>query len=362
MSDDAVDPLPAPCVVSVVIRTRNRPRLLEEALKDVADQTFDGVEVVVVNDGDEVEPVAGVVDGFRARGGVATIIDRTTEIHGRAPAANAGLMATRGEFIVLHDDDDTWDPTFLTRTVSFLREHPRAAAVSAHTEVVIHHPNTDEGTETLERLLLTPDLTAITIPDMLRANRITTHSLLYRAWVHDEIGYFDESLEVHEDWDFYLRLIARHPIELLPLPALVQWHHRPDATGDDRNSVFALRAEHAAAHHRLADERLRSTLSEGGWGAALHLASEMQRLDERLNALAEDDRRRADSARDLIGKLETQLGAIAESVRRLSNDLVAVQRSLSQTQELVVARTSLGGLLARLNPARLRRNRARRPE
>ncbi|MEN2738039.1 glycosyltransferase [Microbacterium sp. X-17] len=336
--DDKVGPMPgneaSHPLVTVVIRTHNRPTFLEAALRDVAGQDFSDLEVIVVNDGDDVEPVEEAVarvDTIRER---VRVLDRTQEEHGRARAANAGLRAARGDLLVLHDDDDTWDPAFLAKTVGYLHEHPSCVAVSAHTEVVRHLPRPVGEPEIIERLPLNPDLSSITIPDMLRENRVTTHSLLYRATVHDEIGYLDESLPAHEDWEFYLRLIARHPIELLPLPPLAFWHHRPDSTGDDRNSVYALSDEHEAAKARVQDDLMREAFARHGLGAFVHLSAEMNR----------QDRARADEQRLLVEmgeRLDDTLRQIAD-LRRIT------EQSRSRLSALLIERTSFGGWMRRV--------------
>lgn len=337
--------------VSVIVRTRNRPALLAEALRDIEAQDYTDAEVIVVNDGDDaaaaVTAAAESVPGLSAR---LRIIDRTAERHGRALAANVGLRAARGEFLVLHDDDDTWAPDFLSVAVAQLRARPDAGAVSAHTEVVTHRTDPATGEERIERLLLNPTLSAITIEDMLRENRITTHSLLYRAQVHDTIGYLDESLVAHEDWDFYLRLIAHRPIELLPLPARAYWHHRPEATGDEGNSVFVLDADHDAARERIRDRHLRASVQRDGLGPALHLAAEVHTLELALREQHDELRAqneqfaayRAETSAHLehLEHLEAQTAALSENLARMEAMVTALPR-------LVIKRTSISARLRR---------------
>jgi glycosyltransferase involved in cell wall biosynthesis len=315
--------------VSVIVRTRHRPELLRIALRDIAAQSHPATEVLIVSDADDVSQVEAVVEEAAGLALTIRVIDRAGELHGRSQAANAGLRAARGEFVVLHDDDDTWDPSFLTRTVSFLCDNPESVAVSAHTAVIVHRTD-PSGVEHVEELLLNPALTSITITDMVRANRITTNSLLYRKSVHDEIGYIDESLTVHEDWDFYLRLIARHPIDLLPLPALAFWHHRPEAQGDQANSVFALGPEHEAAHALVRDDQLRDTIQRQGWGGVFHLVEELQRLE---TSRKEDLRE--------FALLHDRLDEMTRRIEDLAATEARIQDSFSRLSALLVHRTSL---------------------
>ena len=113
--------------VSVVVRTKDRPVFLRRALNDIAAQTFTDWEIVIVNDGGDSAAVHAVA-------GDSPCADRITEIDspvpgGRCAAANAGIRAAKGEYIVLHDDDDLWHPDFLARTTAALDASPADAGV-----------------------------------------------------------------------------------------------------------------------------------------------------------------------------------------------------------------------------------------
>jgi glycosyltransferase involved in cell wall biosynthesis len=322
--------------VSVILRTRNRPEMLRAALRDILGQTFDDVEIVLVNDGDDSAVVEDIITSTEGASAVVRLVDRTRQTHGRSLAANAGVSAARGSLLVVHDDDDAWKPEFLERTVAYLDAHPEEIAVSARTEMVIHRPAADGQDARTDRGLFNQGQTAITIADMLRANRITTISLLYRADVHGEVGSYDESLDAHEDWDFYLRVILRHPIGLLPLPALAEWHHRPGATGDAGNSVYALEDEHSASRLRVADGQLRAEIARSGPGAALHLAYEVQRLEDLLDTHRSE---RAAADDDIVARLDS------------------LSRQVAEQSQLIRERTSLTSSTKRLRSLFARRDR-----
>ena len=313
--------------------------MLEQALGDIRAQTYSDLEIVLVDDGDSPSQVGTVVKA--AADQRIRVVDRTGNTPGRAAAANSGIMAARGDLLVLHDDDDAWKPEFLDRTVAYLDEHPESMAVSARTEVVIHH--VDEAGDEIDedRGPLNPGLEAITVSDMLRVNRVAPISLLYRARLHDEIGYIDESLSVLEDWDFYLRLLMHHPIALLGAPELAEWHHRPGGTGDEGNSVYVLKDEHEAANERLRDRYLRGAMKEHGPGIGMLVVSEVHRLEQMLAAEREAHRRSADDARRQIDEVSRQL---AEISRRLEE----VPRHIDSVRHLVTERTSVTSLLRRL--------------
>lgn len=112
--------------VSVVIATRNRPELLERALKSIADQTLKECEVIIVDDGstravqDEYDCILRRFDSrFRLLTPSAPGASGTSP----AIARNRGLKEARGEFVAFMDDDDYWLlPDNLDAAVKALRQ------------------------------------------------------------------------------------------------------------------------------------------------------------------------------------------------------------------------------------------------
>lgn len=195
--------LPAPTsktspLVSIIIRTHNRLNLLRQALSSVRAQTYTHLEVIVVNDGG-VE-VGDLVDEFRP----ALSIRYLNEGHrGRAAAANAGLRAATGKYVNFLDDDDLFYEHHVEKLVRFLESSGAGLAYSdceigyyrwsgedyKLTQQKSQYGGLDFDAERLYLCNFIPIMTAM-----------FDRSLIERA------GFFDESLERLEDWDYWLRL------------------------------------------------------------------------------------------------------------------------------------------------------------
>lgn len=89
-------------VVSLVVRTKDRPMLLTKALTSLANQTFSDFEVVLVNDGGE--DVSKIVERFTSHFPIQ-YIHNTTSV-GRTAAVNQGLYKANGSWLSILDDDD----------------------------------------------------------------------------------------------------------------------------------------------------------------------------------------------------------------------------------------------------------------
>lgn len=182
--------------VSILIRTRNRPQLLAEALASVAVQSMPGLEVVVVNDGgcDVGELLA------RPHGAIATFqYIHWPDGRGRSHAANALLEAAQGECLLFLDDDDWLDAAHIGRLWQRLQHHPQA--VAAYADVACVRRDASQVWQTV-RVFAEPF-------DVLRLayeNFLPIHAVLFRREVVSAGCRFDPELDAYEDWAFWLQL------------------------------------------------------------------------------------------------------------------------------------------------------------
>ena len=262
---------PMPSRVGIVVRTRRRPDFLRRALADVAAQTFHDYRIVVVNDGGDPDEVEAIVAASDVRDAVQVQHIADGE-GGRCVAANTGVRGAGTDLVVLHDDDDRWHPEFLARTVAWLDDHAHSPAVAVSTEIVYEEQRGGTWTE-VGRAPFWAGMQRISLGEMMSVNRAVPISVLYRRSVHDEVGWYDETLDAVEDWDLYLRILRTGEIGFLPGEALAFWTQRPDATGLDANSMFALTEAHAVDDARVRDRALAEWVRREGPGLPLYMAS-----------------------------------------------------------------------------------------
>ena len=187
--------------VSVVIRTRNRPEFLREALESLESQRTNGLEVIVINDGGV--PVENVVGQFKGR--LCTSLIEHTESVGRAAAANIGIRQATGNWIAILDDDDIYLPGGIDALVSAAQD-PGAVYFGKVDLVEYRGPN-----RRLLRRFGAPYDAAL----MAFENQIPFIGSLMPRQALLSIGGLDESLECFEDWDLYLRLAEKCPFEFV---------------------------------------------------------------------------------------------------------------------------------------------------
>jgi glycosyltransferase involved in cell wall biosynthesis len=271
--------------VAVIVRTKDRPALLARALDDIGAQTLvaarpDAVRVVVVNDGGDGAVVAGQV-AEHPISGLVTVVDNASS-RGRWPAANQGIAAVDSEYVVLHDDDDTWQSGFLAATTSFLDRPENAdyAGVVTFTDVV-HETGADEGYRTISREPFAREIEHISLIELCRRNQFPPIAFLYRRSLHDAVGDYDESMTVVADWEFNLRAVRRFDVALIT-EQLANWHLRdaaaPGASTADSNVTTAASWQYDEHKVRLFNRLLRADLDAGTLGLG-YLTNLLQSLD-----------------------------------------------------------------------------------
>jgi glycosyltransferase involved in cell wall biosynthesis len=202
--------------VSAIVPTRDRPDMVERAVRSILGQDYPGpVECVVVYDrGEPRIPDVPVPEGRTMR---AIANTRTPGLSG---SRNSGILASEGELVAHCDDDDEWLPSKLRRQVEATLAHPEASVVA--TGIHIHW-----GKRVITRL---PLRTRITFEDLLRSRVKEVNSsnlLVRRSTLMERIGLLDETLPGShaEDYDFLLRAARHGPIVVVPEPlARIHWH------------------------------------------------------------------------------------------------------------------------------------------
>jgi glycosyltransferase involved in cell wall biosynthesis len=263
-------------LVDIVMRTKNRPLFVRRALGDILAQEFTDWHLIIVNDGGDRAALDEVVADF------ADLDDRTTRVElaasvGRGAAVMHGVDAGGAPFVNWHDDDDTWHPQFLARTVAHLQATDDIA-VDVRTDIVYERQIGDRLLET-GREGFHALMQETTYFDLLRFNHVVPIAKLYRRSAHDVVGPTDARLHSVADWEFNMRLALAGTIGYIRDEVLAFWHQRPGVSGVTGNSVHNERASHHLHDRRVRDDHLRG---QSDAGQLLYLS---KFLDERTHEL-----------------------------------------------------------------------------
>lgn len=249
-------------IVSVVIPTYNRRALLPQAVDSVRAQTFGDWELIVADDGS----TDGSADAVEALGDPRVRVLRLPHIGNVASVRNAGVAASRGEWLAFLDSDDVWLPRRLE--VQFAAIGVTSAQWS-YAGVELMDP---AGRPVPMRAGTYRAISGSIVREVLTAEAaVSIGTLLVRRALLDEVGGFDENVPGREDHDLALRLAGR--AEALAVPetlARVREHPTRMTASTDRPHEQTLRVyerflqrERDPALRRIAMEQCARVLVEG---------------------------------------------------------------------------------------------------
>ncbi len=301
----ATGPLPKPGsklpLVTILICTYNRAHMIEDALSSARIQTWPR-EIVVVNDGSD-DGTKALLDGLDGQDGIRVLHQ---ENGGKPSALNAGLAASRGEAVLVLDDDDRLMPGALHVLGTALFNNPLVGCVIGDTlmfngdtgEAMKYRPATRVGPGTAEHMILQQ------VPGLPGAS-------LIRMSTQRAAGRYDPQLIRGQDMDMYLRLGRAGDIQGIPLPTFWYRSHdglRGSATGQWKKSNRALHDDRFMAcvspvfekRYREMGEIADRTLSHS-WALGLHLRRLPELARKELGRWQEPFNEREAWVRQLVG-------------------------------------------------------------
>ena len=253
--------------VTIITRTKNRILLLRRAIESVLGQDFQDWIMVIVNDGGDKNELVNLVSRYEARfKNRCQLIHNNTSV-GMEAASNIGIKASDSDYLVIHDDDDSWHPSFLDKCVTFLETnpYPSVAGVITHSVRIL---------ERIEGSTIIKDYTEsfndwlnnITLFRMAANNVFPPISFVYKREVLAKIGYYREDLPVLGDWEFNLRFMRFYDIYVIP-EELAFYHHRlKEKEGNYSNSVVKDDSKHKLYDTLIRNELLRNDLDHNSMG------------------------------------------------------------------------------------------------
>nr|WP_319540935.1 glycosyltransferase family 2 protein [uncultured Methanospirillum sp.] len=125
-------------LVSVIIPTYNRPKLLEKAVESALTQTYQNVEIIIVDDGSTDRDVPPLLDELQKMNKIHIIRKENAYL---GAARNAGVQAAKGEYIVFLDDDNALFPEFVERCLQILNKEDSDCVLPAMQRFSLSDPS-----------------------------------------------------------------------------------------------------------------------------------------------------------------------------------------------------------------------------
>jgi glycosyltransferase involved in cell wall biosynthesis len=198
--------------VSVVMSAYNAEATISDAVRSLLEQTYENIEVIVVDDG-STDKTSEKVKDFRDRR-VRLLVGQTNL--GLTKRLNQAIQMAAGEFVGRLDSDDISVRHRIERQVEFLNYTSNVGIVGSRSIEVSawHHTSctTPEVPESHDEIMR----------GLFYDNPFVHSSLLIRRSVLDDVGLYDERFRYSQDYELVFRILRRHRGHNLREPLVIR--------------------------------------------------------------------------------------------------------------------------------------------
>jgi len=194
-------------LISIVIPTKNRAKLLKEAINSALDQDYSDIEIIVIDDGgtDDTENMLNSLNSSKVR------YYKNIVSGGSSAARNRGITLAKGGFVAFLDDDDIWYKNKLSEQIKVFNQNIEIGLVYSSMHIIY----SDLGYEYDTR----PQARGNIYKKLLLKNYVgATTSVMVRKSVFEKVGLFDESLKAREEYDLWIRISKDYLIDFVKEP------------------------------------------------------------------------------------------------------------------------------------------------
>jgi len=191
-------------LVSIIVPVYNSGKTIESTINSILNQTYKNIEILVINDC-STDSTCSIVLGLQKKDKRIKLISQKHK--GIAETFNTGLKNVNGEYFLIIGSDDNLSSDAIQNLVTYLEKNKTKFAVFGLTKYFFSGKNRTYDV----RGKMKPGFNSFDLANkFLTCTKapFTPASLLYKADVIKEIGYFNENLERSVDSDYTYRLLS----------------------------------------------------------------------------------------------------------------------------------------------------------
>lgn len=200
---------------SVVVPLYNKEQYIERTLQSILSQTYRDYEIIVIDDG-STDGSYSKVESILKQDSKSSIIFKQQN-SGVGSARNKGVELSRGEYICFLDSDDWWEPKFLECIDGLISKYPNALMYGSSFYLV------KNGTKRIAPIGVDKEFKEGYINYYQTYAKtlcmpISSSSVALSRKAFYEVGQFNTSLTLGEDFDLWIRLALKGPVALVNTP------------------------------------------------------------------------------------------------------------------------------------------------
>lgn len=240
--------------VSAIVSTYNSERFFQGCIEDLMQQTLwksGELEIVVINAGSK-QGESYYIREYLRQGIPLTVITSLREP--LYSSWNRGIRIAKGQYITSANTDDRHKPDAYEVLAKTLDDNPSIGLVYADAHVTPTPNATWGGIYELSEeapyedgMLGWPEFDPLLLTKLCYMGQAP----MWRASLHQQVGYFDESYMIAGDYEMWLRMVSCRKVRMQHVPELLgifYWH--PSQLGRSQSKQSAMESRRAILKHR----------------------------------------------------------------------------------------------------------------
>lgn len=214
--------------ISVIIPTYNRAHLIPRAIKSVLNQTYQDIEIIIVDD-NSTDNTEEIVKNFKD---IRLKYIRHNINKGASAARNTGIKASKGEYIAFQDSDDEWFPDKLEQQIKVFADGDLKVGVVYSG---FYRIEADKKTYLPSDFYVQKEVNIHN--ELLKGNFVGTPTVLMKKECFENKRYFDENLPALEDWELWIELSKYYIFKYIKKPLLYSYS-TPNSINLNENNML----------------------------------------------------------------------------------------------------------------------------
>ncbi len=193
--------------ISIVTPSYNQGRFIEETIKSVIEQDFNDFEYIVMDGGSSDETIE-ILKKYND-----SIKWFSKKDKGQSDAINQGLKLATGDIVAYINSDDFYLSGTFRKVANYFNNNPKAKILTGDYTIIDEFGNKNQRVVAQYKKLLRqfPSLNMLSF-----ANFIIQPSTFWRRSLLEEIGYFNEDLHYVMDYEYWMRVLQKYDLHVLP--------------------------------------------------------------------------------------------------------------------------------------------------
>ncbi len=208
-------------LVSIILPVYNGAAYLAEAIESIITQTYQNLEIIILNDG-STDASQAIISSFNDHRIIAIQQDNI----GLAETLNKGIKLAKGEYMARQDADDISLPDRIQKQINYLQSHPEILVLGTRAKIF-----KDQGQYIGEHKHA---LNAAELHfDILFENPFVHSSIMFKKIHIEKLGYYNTDRSYFEDWELWSRFVEIGNIGNLKSNLVEYRHHEQGLSKSD---------------------------------------------------------------------------------------------------------------------------------